>query len=327
MRRMAKERIPVLDYWIAILMILVILGHFSFPFAPPWYEKWHAWLYSFHMGAFFFASGYLVKYTYKELTSWSDYFWYIGKKLIKFGIPFLFFGISLTIFAIWRKGGSGADYGAALQKLFMDPMSSQVLYLWFIYVLFFYYVLAPVFCQFVPVGLVFGGIAGLALSYFSLPRLFAIHCFSRYLIFFVSGILICTFQKHVSRLPSWLAWGAVPCFILCSMPPGEVLYLYSCMLSLPCLYLLCLFLARGEWLRNIAELISKNCFSIYLLQMIFIHVLALLFIKLPKNDWTYLSFMVSGLFVSISGSVLVQRLFAKITNCLSRKNETCESRG
>lgn len=320
---MGRERILLLDYWIAFLMILVILGHFAFPFAPAWYEKWHAWLYSFHMGAFFFASGYLVKYTYRELTCRHDYFRYVGRKLKKFGIPFLFFGISLTAFAIWREGGSCRDYLLALQKLFIDPMSSKVLYLWFIYILFFYYVLAPLFCQFGCVGIACGAIAGLVLSFCPMPRLFAMHCFARYLIFFVAGIIACCHIRQLARIPVWAALGAVPFFVLCSLVPGEILYLYSGMSSLPCLFLLCFCLARVGWFRNLAELISKNCFGIYLFQMIFIHILAFAFGRLPQNSFTFLFFMFSGLCFAVWGSVWAVRLITAIADRLKKRDEAC----
>ncbi len=55
-----KRRLFLVDVWIAISLLFVIVGHCSARFAPTWYEAVKAWIYSFHMGAFFFISGFLL---------------------------------------------------------------------------------------------------------------------------------------------------------------------------------------------------------------------------------------------------------------------------
>jgi len=317
---MARERIVLLDWWISLLIVSVILGHCSFSFAPEWYEQFHAWVYSFHMGAFFFAAGFLVKYTYKELHSWGDYCRYLVRKLKKFGIPFLILGISLSMFAVWRKNGDGDAYISALTKLFIDPMSSQVLYLWFIYVLFFYYILAPLFCQFSRFFLWVGCLAALYLAFFPLPRLFAMHCFSAYLIFFLSGIAVCCYWDYVKRIPFRLAWCAVPVFVWSSyVSPGP--YICSGFSSLPCLFLLSFYLSKILSMRSIVTTVSRDCFSIYLYQMIFMNLLALLFLRLPKNVFFFLLFMAVGLVSSIVGSIAFAEGLRRLA--LYRKRRKC----
>lgn len=54
--RDGKQRIRYVDFFKALLMILVVLGHINFA-----NESIKAWIYAFHMPAFFFASGMLIK--------------------------------------------------------------------------------------------------------------------------------------------------------------------------------------------------------------------------------------------------------------------------
>ena len=51
-----KKKIRYIDYFKALLMILVILGHINFA-----NQEIKAWIYAFHMPPFFFASGMLLK--------------------------------------------------------------------------------------------------------------------------------------------------------------------------------------------------------------------------------------------------------------------------
>ena len=95
--RPAKRRLFLVDVWIAISLLFVILGHCSVAFAPAWYEKLKAWIYSFHMGAFFFISGFLMHYTRKPMKIFSDYLLLIGDKFRKFALPFVILGILLSL--------------------------------------------------------------------------------------------------------------------------------------------------------------------------------------------------------------------------------------
>lgn len=51
-----NNRLLYVDYMKAIAMILVIMGHVNFANEPV-----KAWIYSFHMPAFFFCTGLVLK--------------------------------------------------------------------------------------------------------------------------------------------------------------------------------------------------------------------------------------------------------------------------
>ena len=86
---MAHERIVFVDAWISCLMVFVIMGHCSFSFAPEWYVKFHSWIYSFHMGAFYLVAGFLVSLVYHPIHNVREYWEYEKRKLLKFGVPFI----------------------------------------------------------------------------------------------------------------------------------------------------------------------------------------------------------------------------------------------
>ena len=115
--RPAKRRLFLVDVWIAISLLFVILGHCSVAFAPAWYEKLKAWIYSFHMGAFFFISGFLMHYTRKPMKNFSDYFLLIGDKFRKFALPFVVLGILLSLIPLAQHHFSAKAMRTALNLL------------------------------------------------------------------------------------------------------------------------------------------------------------------------------------------------------------------
>ena len=91
-----SERFSVVDVWIAILIVLMILGHCMFHNVPHWYLGMHERIYSFHMADFYFLSDFLVCHSYHRISSLSEYLAYVKKRLLKFGMPFC----SLELFSV-----------------------------------------------------------------------------------------------------------------------------------------------------------------------------------------------------------------------------------
>lgn len=308
---MAHERIFFVDAWISCLMVFVIMGHCFFPFAPEWYARFHSWIYSFHMGAFYLVAGFLVSLVYRPIHNVREYWEYEKRKLLKFGVPFVALGVVLTaVSVIMRKEGM-KDFFDALYLLFVCPTSSRIIYLWFIYVLFMFYLVAPLFCQ-VLKGYAFPALViGLAVHFLPLPHYGALHLFARFLFFFIAGTTIQDFLPVLRKIPQAMIRAGALLFIGWScLGKPELPYLVSCCLALPCLYLFSSFLARhaGKRIVKCCTEISSHCFSIYLYQMIFLNCLALVWRRLPANSLTFIAFIFVGILISFIGSLCVAKL-------------------
>ena len=320
---MPRERIVWVDCWISCLMVLVIMGHCSFAFAPAWYPKLHSWLYSFHMGAFFLVAGFLVELVYRPIYSVREYWLYERRKLLKFGVPFVILGVLLSTFSVWSRGEGVADFFNAVFMLFACPTASRVIYLWFIYVLFMFYLAAPLFCQMLKTKPVWSLAIGAVFYCLPLPAWGALHLFSRFLIFFIAGTMVRDFLPVLKKIPRPVIWAITALFIVWScMGRPELPYLASCCLALPGLQLLSSFLSdhAGRRVVKCCTLVSSNCFSIYLYQMIFLNCLALVWRKLQANSLSFAAFMLVGVAVSFGGAICIAGLLDKGIRLFNRRS-------
>ncbi len=310
-----NKRLVVIDVWITLLLILVIVGHCMFPNAPEWYLKLHERIYSFHMAAFYFICGFLVSYRYKPLSSLKEYTLYINKRLIKFGIPFLLFGISLCIYHAIRASDSRLNaLLLGIKYLFLETTRSPAIYLWFILVLLFYYILAPIFCQFERYSIIPSIIIAIVLNYYPLPRLFCLHLFSRYLLFFLLGIIINRFSSSLNKIPFWVSFFSLPPFVVSICLINNNTLLIS-LLSLPANYCISCCLSKSSSVITLSEFLSKRCFAIYLWQMIFIHILAIVIRPSLGPDCRYALFIIAAVPFAIASSLLASLI---VSNCRNK---------
>ena len=87
-----KERIRYIDFFKALAILLVILGHVNFANTGI-----KSWIYSFHMPAFFFASG-LYLNTEKKVTK-QEYFSLIQKNTYRLILPYILWGLIFSQFS------------------------------------------------------------------------------------------------------------------------------------------------------------------------------------------------------------------------------------
>ncbi len=302
----AKRRLFLVDVWINIALLFVIIGHCSTNFAPPWYEALKKWIYSFHMGVFFFITGFLIHYTKKPMKNISDYCHLIGDKFRKFAIPFVILGILLSLIPLAQYHFSTKALRTAF-NLFYRPTASYVIFLWFIYVLFEFYLFTPLISHFYNPTIVLFLLVGIILSLCPVTNnLFAIHLFSRHFIFLLFGIIAAeniNLLRHTPRLPIYAI--AIFFLYLSIFHPG-LFYPASGILALPFMLalswisapLLCSFHAT-------IELISRNCFGIYLYQMIAIQILSKIFARLPFPSRLFPLFLILAIPAAICFSLAV----------------------
>ena len=304
--RPAKRRLFLVDVWIIVALLFVIIGHCSANFAPPWYDAMKNWIYSFHMGAFFFIAGFLMHYTKKSMINFSDYLQLIGDKFRKFALPFVILGILLSIIPLAQHHFSEKAVRTAL-KLFYRPTASYVIFLWFIYVLFEFYLIAPFFSHFYNPFIVLSLLAAIGLSFYPIPtNLFALHLFSRHFIFLLLGIIAAENIGLLRRIPRLPVYMSAIFFLYLSICHPGLFYPASGCLALP--FMLALSWICAPFLRpcrTSVEHISRNCFGIYLYQMIAIQILARFFAFLPNPSSLFPLFLILAIPAAIGFPLIV----------------------
>ena len=314
--RPAKKRLFLVDVWIIVALMFVIIGHCSASFTPQWYTPLKNWIYSFHMGAFFFIAGFLIHYTRKPMKNLSDYLHLIGDKFRKFALPFVILGILLSLIPLALHHFSAKAVRTAL-KLFYRPTASYVIFLWFIYVLFEFYLIAPFISHNYYSTIILFLFTAIGLSICPSPtHLFALHLFSRHFIFLLLGIIAAENIDILRRIPRLPVYAAAVYFLYLSICHPGLFYPASGCLALPfmlalawiCAPLLCPF-------RGVVEHISRNCFGIYLYQMIAIQILAKLFTLLPNPSSLFPLFLI----LAIPTAIVFPLMVIKTLNLLETR--------
>ncbi len=269
-----RKHLFFVDGMLAILIILVILGHCMMPGYPSWYFGLHTWIYSFHMAVFFFISGLLVGYTCPVQCSWKEIWMYLGRRLWKFGLPFVLLGLPLCVVIVISRGG---DTTAVLQsslRLFLDTMASPVIYLWFVVVLMEFYILTVLLLRInqwtIPLALAIS----LWLYYHPLPRLLCLHAFSNHLLFFLLGLLVSQHFEQLKKIPVWFLTPSVFLFLFHTFRPLAEPMRLVVQISAICMFvLLGYILAKCSFIQPYCSILARCCYEIYLFQMVFLHLL------------------------------------------------------
>ena len=250
------KRLFIIDVWIIIALFFVIVGHCSSSFAPPWHDKLKQWIYSFHMGVFFFIASFLMHYRKKTIKNFSNYVSLIRDKFLKFAPPFVILGILLSLIPLAQHHFSAKAIHTAL-NLFYRPTASYVIFLWFIYVLFEFYLIAPFISRFYNPAIIIFLLIAIELSLIRVnSNLFAIHLFARHFIFLLLGIIAAeniNILRNIPHLPVYL----LACFFLylSIFHPG-LFYPSSGVLALP--FMLALSWICAPLVRPFAEVLGLD---------------------------------------------------------------------
>ena len=189
MGKTSTQRLAYWDNLKAVLIFLVVLGHFLLPAATKngcVVEAIYRWIYLFHMPAFVFVSGFFAKSYVKRGDSDTN-------KLIGFLILYILFVLALGIIkSLFSKSLS-----------FPDPFSTTSAQ-WYLLCMFFWYLVIPHFARIHPVvSLVFTIITALLVgvfipdgSFLSLSRFFV------FLPFFIAGYYIS--GEWIQKIRPWM---------------------------------------------------------------------------------------------------------------------------
>lgn len=278
-----RERLVHIDMMVGLAMLLVVIGHFSLGFEPMWYsDGLHNWIYSFHMELFVFLSAFLIRYTYKEVKSTLEYTKYIWRKFKKFFLWFLIIGITVALIACPVKNipFSTGYFWSSLRTLLLYPRLSEASFLWYIYILFGFYIISPLFFRLPPLAKTIVCVATLFLPMIDASDFLAARDFCLFAFFYCLGTLCAEWINDLRGVKTWL-WAvmSVPFLVYSFWLFGDGIgsgFQYpqlgwwrtvTGVASLPFFYLLAMLLAKIKVTSKILYHISVNCYWIYLLQM------------------------------------------------------------
>ena len=341
-----KPWLSELDRGKGLAILLVVIGHIVArepPLGAGWYLMLKFTVYLFHMPFFVFLSGVAMSYTYKNVGNFDGYLTYIKNKFYRFIPIFLAFGLLILIGkALAGKfmpiDNASTDFATGLKDLFLYPGHSPATTLWYIYVLFMYYLVFPLFACIKSralITIIF--VSSLILSFYSyqVTSLFLFERFSEYLCFAIIGWLVGKDYEKFINFINQIGWLVVVMFLAAvvffdmvffrCIVQGDCTYfpeffktnhaiLLSGLISIPALMFLLKFtqLSKHTWL----ERVGKYVFIIYLLNTIVIG--AVKGVGLKFISWDNQNFYFYFPLLLLSG-VLVPILLKKYVLTLSSK--------
>lgn len=293
-----KPWLNELDRGKGLAILLVVIGHIvarTPPVGAEWYVLLKFTIYLFHMPFFVFISGVTMSYAYREVGSFRGYVDYIKIKFFRFIPIFFILGVIILLGkALAEKfvhvDNTSGDLVTGLTKLFFYPGVSPASTLWFIYVLFMYYLIFPLFANVKNNLLIYLIIIGsFLLSFYSyqVTGLFLFDRFSAYFCFVVLGWIVGkNYEVFLNYVHTWGWWSLLTFFtaiLFFDIVFFKCIIFHDCsyfpkffqtqhaitlcgLVSIPALMFLLRFslFSRNTWL----EKIGKYVFVIYLLNTI-----------------------------------------------------------
>ncbi len=325
---MARKRLNTIDMATGLAIFLVVLGHVVArqpPEGNDWYVELKYLIYKFHMPFFMFLSGTVFYYTYKPINTAADYWRYVTKKGLRLLPGFLVFSMVIWLGKILAShflqvDNLPSDGLKSLMQIFFEPASSVAGSLWYIYVLFEFYLLFPVFVELfrrnVAAIVCLAAILHFSVLAADVTDFLAIDRFCEYSLFFAIGIVF------VSRYESSVIWFKrraillIGLFLLSFVSIGFIPEYASKtligLLSIPALYSL-VDAIRSERVKRWLALLGTYTVSIYLMNTLFIGLTKGVMLKFASWDNAgFLIFFPALLVAGIVGPILAQKY------CLAR---------
>jgi fucose 4-O-acetylase-like acetyltransferase len=256
-----------------IAILLVVIGHLASRGQQgiEMYTNIKSVIYKFHMPLFLFLSGYITHYTFKPISSISDYMSFVRKKALRLFPAYIILSFVFLTGKFVIKYNSGFLL-EELGKIMIYPSLGSSGFLWYIYVLFMFNLFMPIINKiFQHYGLFFFVfISSCILSFFSFPDLFALNFFFWYLPFFLLGGFMskkreayCNFIKSygVIFLIVFVVWFSLEFLGFIDTPK-----LISGLISIVTIHYISIKLSRNVFF----EYLGDNSFNIYLFNTLFI---------------------------------------------------------
>lgn len=150
---MARKRLIDIDKAKGFAIFLVVLGHIisgGIPLDNDWFLILTQAIYRFHMPFFMFLSGAIYFYTFNPFKNINDFFFYLRKKAGRLLPGFFIIGVLVLLgkfiaskFIVVARVEENFLLG--ILNLFVNPAVSAAGSLWYVYVLFEFYIVFPIF--------------------------------------------------------------------------------------------------------------------------------------------------------------------------------------
>lgn len=334
-RESHRKRLIEIDRVTALAIFLVVVGHVVARKPPDdnsWYVSLKSIIYMFHMPLFMFISGCIFAYTYKPISTTSEYFTWATKKIHRLAPGFLIFG---SLIILGKKAAINCVYVdnpsisflSDFYYLLIDPIKSPASSLWYIYVLIELYLIFPILIRFITKNLAYTFMfcCTLHLIHLSFPIAcyFKINYLFEYAYYFSLGALMCVYYDQfihkVNKYKLFFIIIFISSFISTSYLAKPLAKTFIGTVSIPAFF----GIAGSHFVKydRILITISSYTYTIYLMNTIAIGTVKGVLLKLFSWDGPnfFLYFIVlifSGLFFPIlAHKIILYRIpyISKIT--------------
>ena len=213
--------------------------------------------------------------------------------------------------------------------MIISPKQSEVTFLWYIYLLFIFYCIAPIIFNAKLWIKVLLFIVALYLSTHVIPiGYICIDWFTRYFVFFLCGAFIARYYQQIKqhkKVYLSICVISLVTFILISIAiftgsSNSVLKYLIQWVGIPTFAVIAYIVKQCNWICKALVYVSVNCFGIYLLHMFFVQVGAKFITRIPINipSYGYIIYLIVSVTLSIFASALLWQKFYSIKNCIQK---------
>lgn len=337
----SRKRLSFINYAYATGSIFVVLGHSTPTSAsdlPIVIDQIRSFIYCFHMPLFFFIAGLLLQYTKSD--SRPPYLSFIGKKSVKFLVPYFvytFIGFFPKIFlARFTNDSVSMSFGYLFKTIF-SPRDNVWGHFWFLPTLLIAYLFSYVLLDLRKNKLIMLVITICAASLAIFPistNWGCLHDLSEMFIFFVLGIALGdfvvkfydkVFKLHYALLSTFVSIAFFVTYILCfyNGKGYKSNYYEAVKLIVGCLMIYTVFTFSGIFSKcnnNILAMLNGKTFSIYLMSWPCQAVVEIALNRVLHLHWiiVILGMFTVGLVVPLFVVWVYRKLSgkSKIMNCL-----------
>lgn len=311
---MTKPHATYIDIAKAICIVLVVIGHYKPSTSPAYWNTLVDIIYTFHMPLFMFASGFIYKQFTSPIYTLKQYSYFIKSKIHRLAIPYL--ATSTIIITIKIVMGhyitidNPCTFNSYIEMLYQP---SAGYFLWFLYVLFLIFIIIPIFQSRKSQTLLWFIALILFLLPLEFPHVFCLNQLKKYLLFFVSGIMLGN-TKNILNYPIWHKYITIPILLLfiniiavplidyttSSFIQIKITQLFLAFNGIFCILWISRYLQ--EYRHKLLLIIARSSFIIYLLHTTFEGLCrSALFVIIPSLST---QFLLSACIIILAGTII-----------------------
>lgn len=193
---MNKERFITLDIARALMIVLVVIGHYDPVDAPNWYHLVIKFIYTFHMPVFLFVSGYVYIATKRK----ESYFSFLYKKVKRLLIPYYVTSAIVITIKLLTQGDMYVKNPVTVDAYFeMSYLPIAGYFLWFVIALWWMFVIVPWFKTKTQRLALFAFSSVLAFVPFELTDVMCINELKKMFVYFMCGVTAYDYKDVITK--------------------------------------------------------------------------------------------------------------------------------